>query len=640
MIKVTDLKHRWHGDDDWALHIPQLDIRKGEKVAIIGESGCGKSTFLSILSGLTAPTEGEIWVNGEAIHRASVEKKAAHRATQLSWQGAMTPPFSTHSVLENLFLTAQSLGEKTSEQNSKRDLDKLSHLLMRFGLNPDITLKSPRELSQGERQRIEVLKVCLSTRPLLMFDEPSSHLNHSRAMVLIEAMMSCFSEEQTVIIVTHDLKLAAYCDRVIDLDHPLLIGPTHTHDSSSKHSELPSTTEFTSDEHIFTQSHLRTLKRDGAHPWGFALRQLTASLKFYLVLILASLIAMLIPTFIEASVHQAKERMLSRAQESPLIVAAINGEQQLFFSGLYFTNAPVHSLTLSKVEEVLSMGFGEGSPIIIAPRVIGHPLVGTDASYYRWRRLSFVQGRIPHIAGEVVMSQRLARSMGLVLGDRLQTEVTELFDLTSPYPIELNLVGLFKSDHIEDEEALFTTLATAWASLGFAHSHRKAIGSLDASIAIDQQLSLDDLHLHGDLERLPISVLLMHSESPKDQSLLKARLRKDHRNCIAFSPQKIAEETLKSVEVFHRGLRPLISILVAAMITLITLMLIQRHLSQSELRNTLSVMGLNPTQVLLISLREYALFIFVLMLAFSLLWIAIQYIASDAVFNLALSALG
>ena len=631
MIKVRQLKHKWPGQEEWILKLSNLEIRSGEKVAIIGGSGRGKSTLLAILSGLLKPTEGEVWINGLALHEASSHDRAHFRATTLGWQGESTPLLLSHSAIENLTLSAQSLNGSPPQRSLEESAKVISQLLNPFGVSLTLAHKKPSELSLGERQRFEVLKTCVSGHPLLFFDEPTSHLDRTRSLALGEALLNAIHKTQTALIVTHDLALAARCDRVINLDHPLA-------NKIELETELETEpeTELDVDRKEETQL-LYDLTRTYSSPWRFALRLLLTDLKLYTTIAIASLIALLIPLILEVSIERAQEHVFDRAQNTPLIVGAINGEQQLFFSSLYFTSAPLNSLDLSQAEDILGMGLGEGSPIVIAPRVEGHPLVGTDASYHRLRGFHFLKGRSAHSVGEVCISDTLATHLGLTLGAHLQTEMGEIFNLTSPYPIELEVVGLFKSKDGSDDHTIFTTLATAWAALGYVHSHSDTSGPVDSSLPIDQKLERSRIHLHSSPERLPISALLMHSKNPRDQSLLKARLRRKNDQFLVIKPQEVASDTLQVVKVFKGVLKPLVNALALVIIILILLMLAQRHISLNKFRVTLEAMGLNAKQRQLLSIREYSLFLLGLLLCFTLLWMSLEYIALSKVMNFALS---
>ena len=595
----------------------------------------GKSTLLSILAGLITPTEGEVWVNEVGLHLASESQRARWRADYLAWQGAHTPFFNSHSVRENLLISAQSLSRGTlatidsALETSERI--QTNHACSLFGLSHHIMSQFPNKLSMGERQRAEVLKVWLSHRHYLLFDEPTSHLDEELSQKVSEALLysrpppsntSIVSSSltatstATLIIATHNRDLARQCDLTIHLQgqNAAHVIPGEQNQIKDQAESIDLSNAESSIQEIRQPISSWTLLRSFS-AWSFAYRQITAHFILYLTLLLASLIALLIPSLLRESLHQARGTIDRRAAETPLIVGGVNSPLQLFFSGLYFTGPLLNPMLVRDVDQLLSMRLGEGSPIVIAPKSMGRPLLGVDSSYYRYREFHFNEGRAPHRLGEVCVSESLADIHHLQIGSMTQTELSDVFQLTAPYPIEMKVVGLFRTPDHADQRALFTTLATAWAALGFAHAHAPVSGIVDGGLPIDQELHKGRVHLHEDPDLLPISALLVHDLSDKHKSLLKAKLLSDSERFTVIEPRVISQKTLGALTQLHQVLSPLINVLSALVLGLILLMISQRHLSRAPIRATLLAIGLNRRQVMSLSLQEYSLFFILLMSA-------------------------
>lgn len=188
------------------LHDINLNINRGETVAIVGASGSGKSTLLSLLAGLDVPTRGEVMLAGHALHTLSEDSRAAIRAQHIGFvfQSFLLLPSLT--ALENVTLPAELAGDKQAQQ---RGLD----LLAEVGLANRAHFY-PAQLSGGEQQRVAIARAFITKPEVLFADEPSANLDSATGLI-IEDLLFRLNQEQgtTLVLVTHNNALAIRCQR-------------------------------------------------------------------------------------------------------------------------------------------------------------------------------------------------------------------------------------------------------------------------------------------------------------------------------------------------------------------------------------------------------------------------------------------
>jgi putative ABC transport system ATP-binding protein len=195
-----------------ALRGVSLTVAGGEFLALMGPSGSGKSTLLQLLGGLDRPTSGTVTLQGESIGELSDDAatKLRRDRTGFVFQSFNLIPLLV--VRENVALPFTIAGQDTRKGEIAeriRDVIALVDLAGKEHHKPD-------ELSAGEQQRVAVARA-LVTRPALLFaDEPTGNLDYTTGTEILDALWrSCVGRHQTIVLVTHDSKAAAYADRVL-----------------------------------------------------------------------------------------------------------------------------------------------------------------------------------------------------------------------------------------------------------------------------------------------------------------------------------------------------------------------------------------------------------------------------------------
>jgi putative ABC transport system ATP-binding protein len=186
-----------------------LDIAPGETVAIMGPSGCGKSTLLHLLGGLDRPSGGEVWIGDRRIDHLGEKDLARMRRRTVGFVFQAFHLMDELTAVENVELSALLAG--TPPKSARR---RATELLDRVGL-ADRAGFLPTALSGGQRQRVAVARA-LSNEPLLVLaDEPTGNLDSSATVEVLRLFDALHEAGQTLVIVTHDERIAATADRLI-----------------------------------------------------------------------------------------------------------------------------------------------------------------------------------------------------------------------------------------------------------------------------------------------------------------------------------------------------------------------------------------------------------------------------------------
>ncbi len=181
-----------------------LEVHAGEQIAVVGTSGSGKSTLLHLLGGLSKPTHGEVWVDGQNISTLSAKEQGVLRNHALGFVYQFHHLLPEFSALENVAMPLLIRGIHRSEAQ-----DRAAKLLQQTGLGKRLEHK-PGELSGGERQRAAVARALVTQPKCVLADEPTGNLDHQTADH-IHGMMTELNQQYdtALVVVTHDRQLAA-----------------------------------------------------------------------------------------------------------------------------------------------------------------------------------------------------------------------------------------------------------------------------------------------------------------------------------------------------------------------------------------------------------------------------------------------
>jgi putative ABC transport system ATP-binding protein len=194
-----------------ALRGADLTVERGEFVAIMGPSGCGKSTLLNLLAGLDRPTAGEVWLDGERIDQLSETELARRRRRKIGFVFQFFNLVPTLSAVENVELPLLLVGRRRREARRAAD-----ELLSDLGI-ADKRAVAPVLLSGGQQQRVALARALANRPAIVLGDEPTGNLDTAATREVLELLRAARGRGQTLLIVTHDARVAAAADRIVNL---------------------------------------------------------------------------------------------------------------------------------------------------------------------------------------------------------------------------------------------------------------------------------------------------------------------------------------------------------------------------------------------------------------------------------------
>ncbi len=212
-IEIDELRKTYRGEADCVVALNRLDltVAEGTFLGVMGHSGSGKSTFLSILGGLCHPTAGQVLVDGIDLYQLSGEKLADFRREYLGFvfQSFNLIPYLT--ACENVMLP---LAVKKMPGAEKRRA--AEQVLEKVGLAARLH-HLPNQLSGGEQERVAIARALVNAPPLILADEPTGSLDTATSQEIMELFKTLNQEGQTIVMVTHNSENRPYFDRTVTL---------------------------------------------------------------------------------------------------------------------------------------------------------------------------------------------------------------------------------------------------------------------------------------------------------------------------------------------------------------------------------------------------------------------------------------
>lgn len=214
VLKTSNLTKEYTFGEHTIRALDHLDfeVNKGEFVAIMGPSGSGKSTLLHLMGGLDSPSQGEVMLGGENFSNLPDKQLTLARRHHIGFVFQFFNLLPTLTAEENILLPILIDGQQTESYS-----DMLERLLTLVGLIERRDHK-PDQLSGGEQQRVAIARALITQPDILLADEPTGNLDSKTGNAIMELLrLSCNDLQQTIIVVTHDPRAAAFADRVIFL---------------------------------------------------------------------------------------------------------------------------------------------------------------------------------------------------------------------------------------------------------------------------------------------------------------------------------------------------------------------------------------------------------------------------------------
>jgi len=211
---------RFYGEGDKAVPAVSdvtLAIEAGSFVTIVGASGSGKSTLLNLMGALDRPTGGRVLLDARDMNQLSDNERTLLRRSRIGFVFQFFNLLPTLTALENVALPA-----RLARQSKKSTDQRAQELLDRVGLRSRGHHR-PSELSGGEMQRVAIARALMMDPPILLADEPTGNLDSTTGLVILDLLRGAVDVHRTVVLITHDSKVAQRGQRIITMEDGRLL---------------------------------------------------------------------------------------------------------------------------------------------------------------------------------------------------------------------------------------------------------------------------------------------------------------------------------------------------------------------------------------------------------------------------------
>jgi putative ABC transporter, ATP-binding protein len=207
MLEVENLSYWYQNRDDFLFENENLQFEKGKVYAILGQSGSGKTTFLSLLAGLDSPKEGKIKLNGKTIEKIGLTNFRKSKVSTI---------FQAYNLLP--YMTARQNVQTALEISGKNSAKNIEGFFEEAGISKDLIDKPVSRLSGGQQQRVAIVRALATGNEIIIADEPTGNLDEKTTGEIVKIFKKiAHQNDKIVIIVTHEREVAAESDVVFEL---------------------------------------------------------------------------------------------------------------------------------------------------------------------------------------------------------------------------------------------------------------------------------------------------------------------------------------------------------------------------------------------------------------------------------------
>ncbi|AEJ39924.1 ABC transporter related protein [Sulfobacillus acidophilus TPY] len=220
LIRLQEVKksYRLGAEVLEVLHGIDLTVQSGEYVTIMGPSGSGKSTLMHILGCLDLPSAGEYWFEDQPLSRLGEAALTPIRRQKIGFVFQSFNLLPTLTAIENVALPL--LYQRV---DGRLRLERARQALERVGLGHRMQYR-PNQLSGGQQQRVAIARALVTDPPLILADEPTGNLDTPTGQDVLELLQSLHREGHTIVLITHDVKVAGWGQRVVEIQDGRIIG--------------------------------------------------------------------------------------------------------------------------------------------------------------------------------------------------------------------------------------------------------------------------------------------------------------------------------------------------------------------------------------------------------------------------------
>lgn len=223
IIKAINLK-KYYTTDTYevrALDGISLTVEEGEFIAVVGTSGCGKTTLMNMLGGLDISDSGGVWIRNTSLKDLSKEQRTIFRRRNIGFVFQQYNLIPSLDIYENIVLPMRLDGKET-------DKDFFDEIVTILGLKDKLE-RFPQTLSGGQQQRVSIARALLTKPAVILADEPTGNLDSVTSMDVVALLKSCaFRFHQTLVVVTHQEEVAQMSDRILRMSDGKICTPDRT----------------------------------------------------------------------------------------------------------------------------------------------------------------------------------------------------------------------------------------------------------------------------------------------------------------------------------------------------------------------------------------------------------------------------
>ena len=317
-----------------------------------------------------------------------------------------------------------------------------------------------------------------------------------------------------------------------------------------------------------------------------------------------------LPATVQTLFVRYRDGLSLRAAATPMVVGPRGNRFDLTLGALYFRESRLDPVPFSVHRELTREEELESVPLHTGFGARGRPLVGTTPDYYSVRGLVASQGELPLWLGDAVLGSSVASSLGLGPGDTLFTDAVELYDISQPPSLELNVVGVLARSGTPDDDAVFVDVKTCWLVAGLLHGHVDVaeegvlpegfeLSRTESSVSVSPALiehqrvtdqNREEFHLHEEEDDMPLSAVLVFPSTKKAGTLFQTRLNQEG-ELQALTPRLVVADLLSFVFRIKRFLDVVAMMLLATTVLFTGLVLwLSTRLRAEEFR-VLDAMG-------------------------------------------------
>ena len=293
-------------------------------------------------------------------------------------------------------------------------------------------------------------------------------------------------------------------------------------------------------------------------------------------------IILYLPIALDLLLDESEKQLMSRAEETPLLLGAKGSALDLCMSALYFDDELPETITLEGLEKITENDLADVVPIYNRFRARDFPIIGTNIDYLGYRNLKIKNGRAFGLIGECLIGAKVAEELGLNVGDHIVSSPESLFDIAGIYPLKMSIVGVLEPSYTPDDMAIFTDLKTTWIIQGLGHGHQDVVRISDPTLVFSRsdsvvsatsklmqyneitEKNIESFHFHGSLENYPITAVLAFPQNAKSEALLRGRFVGDNNVYQLLKPTEVIDGLLQNIFKIRNVLDAVIAIVAFA----------------------------------------------------------------------------